>query len=70
MPGCETRNLEFLLSIGCAVAESGALSLARCVKQMIEDPARCEEIAAKCRAEFSHSAAERIYETICRVVGA
>ena len=23
VPGCETRNLEFLLSIGCAVAESG-----------------------------------------------
>ena len=28
VPGCETRNLEFLLSIGCAVSENGALSLA------------------------------------------
>ena len=69
VPGCETRNLEFLLSIGCAVAESGTLSLARCVKQMLEDPARCGELRERCEAEFNHSAAERIYETLCRTVG-
>ena len=69
VPGCETRNLEFLLSIGCAVAESGTLSLARCVNQMLEDPARCRELRERCEAEFNHSAAERIYETLCRTVG-
>lgn len=68
VPGCETRNLEFLLSIGCAVSESGVLSLARCVKQMLEDPARCRELSESCRAAFSHCAAERIYDTICRTV--
>ena len=69
VPGCETRNLEFLLSIGCAVAESGTLSLARCVNQMLEDPARCRELRERCEAEFNHSAAKRIYETLCRTVG-
>ena len=69
VPGCETRNLEFLLSIGCAVSENGALSLARCVKQMLEEPAKCKELAAKCEAEFSQSAAASIYETLCRIVG-
>ena len=69
VPGCETHNLEFLLSIGCAVSESGVLSLARCVNQMLEDPARCEELAGRCRAEFSHPAAERIYDALCRTVG-
>ena len=69
VPGCETRNLEFLLSIGCAVAENGALSLARCVRQLLEEPEQREELAGRCKAEFSQSAAERIYETLCRIVG-
>lgn len=69
VPGCETRNLEFLLSIGCAVSENGALSLARCVRQLLEEPEQREELAGRCKAEFSQSAAERIYETLCRIVG-
>lgn len=69
VPGCETRNLEFLLSIGCAVAENGALSLARCVNQLLEEPEQREELAGRCKAEFSQSAAGCIYETLCRIVG-
>ena len=69
VPGCETRNLEFLLSIGCAVSENGALSLARCVNQLLEAPEQREVLAGRCKAEFSQSAAERIYETLCRIVG-
>ena len=64
VPGCETRNLEFLLSIGCAVAENGALSLARCVNQLLEDPEQREALAGRCRAEFGQSAAERIFKEI------
>ena len=69
VPGCETRNLEFLLSIGCAVSENGTLSLARCVRQLLEEPEQREELAGQCKAEFSQSAAGRIYETLCRIVG-
>ncbi len=69
VPGCETRNLEFMLSIGCAVAENGALSLARCVNQLLEEPEQREELAGRCKAEFSQSAAGCIYETLCRIVG-
>ena len=64
VPGCETRNLEFLLSIGCAVSENGALSLARCVCQMLEEPARRDALAERCAAEFSQSAAERIFKEV------
>ena len=69
VPGCETRNLEFLLSIGCAVSENGALSLARCVNQLLADPEQRRTLAAKCAAEFGQSAVERIYEALRRVVG-
>ncbi|MDY5220601.1 MAG: glycosyltransferase [Eubacteriales bacterium] len=70
VPGCETRNLEFLLSIGCAVAESGALSLAHCVREMLEAPERGEALTRRCEAEFSGRAAERIYEALCTRVAA
>lgn len=64
VPGCETRNMEFLQSIGCAVPATGALNLARCVNRMLESPEQRAALEERCAQEFTGSAADRIYEAV------
>ena len=63
-PGCETRNMEFLTGLGCAVAASGALSMGRLAGKMLNSPAELEALSEKCRKEFAFDPREKIYTTI------
>lgn len=64
VPGCETRNMDFLQSLGCALPANGALSLARLACSALESEASLEALSQNCAREFSGSAAERIYDAV------
>lgn len=69
VPGCETRNMAFMESLGCALQASGAISLARMAAAALNSDASLEALSENCAREFTQNAAERIYsevEAVCR----
>ncbi len=70
VPGCETRNLEFLQSLGCAVSAGGVLALTRSVNELLESPERRAALVRHCEEEFTGSAVERIYDVVQAAVNA
>ena len=64
VPGCETRNLEFLTTIGCAISAPGPIRLARLVRLTLKSNESLEYLAKKCSVEFTRNGAEMICDTI------
>lgn len=68
VPGCESRNMEFMEERGCALTARGALSLARTAVALLDSPASLQALSENCAREFQRSAAERVYEVVASVV--
>lgn len=66
VPGCETRNLEFLTAIGCAITASRPLAVAKLVSKTIKSGKSLDYLARKCELEFSENAAELAYEAVLK----
>ena len=64
VPGCETRNLQFLTSIGCAASAGGTRATARLAASMLQNPDALEAHARRCREEFADDPRKIIYDTI------
>jgi len=64
VPGCETGNLEFLTSIGCAAYAKGPISAAKMVKEALSGEKNLDYLAEKCAQEFTENASELIYNTV------
>ena len=64
VPGCETRNLEFLTTIGCAISAPGPIRLARLVRLTLKSNESLEYLVKKCSVEFTRNGAEMICDTI------
>ena len=64
VPGCESRNMEFLQALGCALPAGGARSMARLAAAALDSGASLEALSQNCAREFSGNAAERIYDAV------
>ena len=64
VPGCESRNMAFLQSLGCALPAGGAMSMARLAASALDCGASLEALSQNCVREFSGNAAERIYDAV------
>lgn len=67
VPGCETHNMEFLISGGYAKTGNTPLELASKVLSYITNDQQREDIKNLILSEFSHKAAKIIYEHISNV---
>lgn len=68
VPGCESRNMDFFVSLGCAAAFHDPFSFAGRVSSMLHSPEALRSLEARCAREFSGDPAERIRETVCDFV--
>ena len=59
VPGCETKNLEYLTSRGCALT-APTQSIVPLAMQLLLEPGRTEDIRGNIERHFPHGAAERI----------
>jgi len=66
VPGCETRNLEFLTAIGCATTASRPFAVAKLVSKTIKSGKSLDYLSKKCETEFSENAAELAYEVVLK----
>lgn len=66
VPGLETRNLEFLTELGCALQAADADELAYLAAQALEAPEQLETLRAGCRREFNLDGAREIYDVLER----
>lgn len=64
VPGLETRNLQFLDSIGCAAAAADLTGFAKLVRHALEDEGFAQSIAKNCKKHFDELAAHRICQYI------
>lgn len=67
VPGCETRNLEFLSEKGYVLHENEAEDLALLALSMISSPKKLSALSDKISREFDPHAAKRIYDHVCEV---
>lgn len=67
VPGCETRNLEFLTEKGYILHADTANDLAFLALKLISSPDRLSAISDKLEDEFDSHAAERIYTHVYEV---
>lgn len=68
VPGCESRNLQFMKSRGCAAAGAHAWDVARQALSLLEDGAAREAMVAR-RSDFPRCAAETIVDTVEELCG-
>ena len=66
VPGCETRNIEFFISNGCADMREGAIKLCDAVCDYLEIPSKLHKMSQTLKDEFSGCAAEIIREHIVK----
>ena len=66
VPGCETRNIEFFISNGCADMREGAIKLCDAVCDYLEIPGMLGKMSQTLKDEFSGCAAEIIREHIVK----
>ena len=64
VPGLESRNMEFMASLGCAATAHSPSSLAAGVAAALESPALLHSLAESCAREFDLDSAERICEAV------
>ena len=64
VPGVESRNLEFMVSLGCAVGAHDPASLAAEVASALDSPELLESLTQSCAREFDRAAAESIYDIV------
>lgn len=69
IPGLETRNLEFMVSHGCALTAETPEALAALTCELLRDPDRLDGLRAKLAETFPDVAVERMYEFLCRDLG-
>ena len=66
VPGCETKNLAFFCQKGYAVTAFQVPTLARMVKQLLEDEDTLAKMSARQKKDFTHNGAHEI----CAIVTA
>ncbi len=64
VPGCESRNMAFLQSLGCAVSVPDLPSLSRLTVSALEQPSLLSSLKDNCRQEFAHDAAKAIVDAV------
>ncbi len=64
VPGCESRNMDFFVSLGCAAAFRDPHSFARRVASMLESPEALQSLERRCAREFSDDPARCICEAV------
>lgn len=60
VPGLETRNMEFMKAMGCAVSVGGAISLARTAALILKSGESMDALRRNCEREFQENAAQEI----------
>ena len=60
VPGVESRNMEFMISLGCALGANSMATLTRGVANAFDSPELLNALAESCVREFDGNAAERI----------
>ena len=68
VPGVESRNLEFMAGLGCAIAANSPASLAAGVTSALESPALRDSLSRCCEQEFQTDSARRIHEILRAMV--
>lgn len=66
VPGCESRNIDFLASLGCAVAFHEPHAFAGRVASMLTAPEALRSLQQSCAREFPGDPAERIWQVLRR----
>ena len=69
VPGCESRNMDFFVSLGCAAAFHDPHSFARRVASMLESPEALQSLQQRCAREFVGDPARNIWEAVHRLGG-
>ena len=64
VPGVESRNMEFMVSLGCAMIANDPADLGETVAVALDSPALLDSLAAGCAREFHQDAAERIHALV------
>ena len=66
VPGCETRNIEFFISNGCADMREGAIELCDAVCDYLESPSKLNKMSQTLKNEFCGCAADIIRDYIVK----
>lgn len=67
VPGCETKNLEYLSGRGCAVS-AATESIPDMALNLLTAPERIDRMREKMEIYFPHGAAERISDAVTRLI--
>lgn len=67
VPGCETRNRDFLCREGCAITVNGVEKLAGAAVHLLEDPERLARMRQNIEEKFRMRAADDIAAALIRV---
>ena len=65
-PGCETRNMQFLTGLGCALCAPTPSALARRVHDAIISEDELATLSSNCAKQFTEDAADRICDAVLR----
>ena len=68
VPGCETRNIEFFISNGCADMRDTDIELCDAVCDYLENPEKLKKMSLQITEEFGGCASENIYNYVCKDV--
>ena len=66
VPGCETRNRDFLCREGCAITENGVEKLAEATVHLLEDAPRLARMRENIEQKFQMRAADDIASAMIR----
>ena len=66
VPGCETRNIEFFISNGCADMREGAIELCDAVCDYLKAPSKLNKMSQTLKTEFCGCAADIIRDYIVK----
>ena len=64
VPGVESRNMEFMVSLGCAMIADDPAGLAESVAVALDSPALLDSLARGCAREFDRDAAAEIHALV------